>query len=648
LPASSRTTYSDTISKTFAFWFTTRTGESKSIPRPYRPSSARTPYHLEAKRGWGTDETSLQLLLDSFVAIAAERDREATLERAVDLARLSTRSSYGLALATNGSSELALPVVQGLTRAQLEALPRQAPDGGLVRAILDRKEPLRLADLAGDPRRPPIPSDVLPLGTFLGVPVVSDGQAIGAILLARPPGQPPYDEQDELFVQAIARQTAVALEAAALLAGKEQEIADRRRAEMLLRVLQVVAAASNAATTIESALQACLDEVCTQTGWDVGHAWVSHDGERLVSTGVWHIRAEDAARFQLVRDVSAETTYQRGTGMIGLVYASGQPIWLSPITADPRFPRATEVVASGLKTVYIFPVNVGDRVAAVLEFFSVEEQALDQQLFDTMSHVVVQLGRVVERVANARELERYAGELESVNRELRVADQLKSDFVSMASHELRTPLTSIVGFASTLLNYWDETSEADKRTYIGVIDRQSQRLSRLVNDLLAMSRIESGALHTRRTRVDLRMAIAQATADLGTVADDVTVSCREQTDVLADPDHLQQMLVNSLSNAFKYGAPPVTIDVEHDADGDRIVLRVRDHGAGVPETFVPQLFDKFSQASTGSTRKATGTGLGLSIVRGLAEANGGSAWYERPVDGDGSVFCVALDPAGEA
>ncbi len=633
---------------------TTRTGASKSIRRPYRPPERADAVPFPAKRGWGTDETSLQLLLDSFVAIAAERDLEATLERAVDLARLSTRSRYGLALAAepgDGSGNgIRLPVVQGLTRAQLHALPRHAPADGLVRTILDRKEPLRLTSLDDDPRRPPIADDVLPLGTFLGVPVVSDGQAIGAILLARPPGQPAYDEQDELFVQAIARQTAVALEAAALLAGKEQEIADRRRAEMLLRVLQVVAAASNAATTIESALQACLDEVCTQTGWDVGHAWVSHDGERLVSTGVWHIRDEDAARFELVRTVSAQTTYQRGTGMIGLVYASGQPIWLSPITADPRFPRAAEVVASGLRTVYIFPVNVGDQVAAVLEFFSLEEQPLDQQLFETMSHVVVQLGRVVERVANARELERYAGELESVNRELRVADQLKSDFVSMASHELRTPLTSIVGFASTLLNYWDQTPEADKRTYIGVIDRQSQRLSRLVNDLLAMSRIESGALNTRRTRVDLRIAIAQAITDLGTVAgdDDLDVRCPEDIDVLADPDHVQQILVNYLSNAFKYGAPPVTIDVVHDEQRDQVVLRIRDSGDGVPHEFVPQLFDKFSQASTGSTRKATGTGLGLSIVRGLAEANGGSAWYERPDDGAGSVFCVALDPAGEA
>jgi signal transduction histidine kinase len=92
----------------------------------------------------------------------------------------------------------------------------------------------------------------------------------------------------------------------------------------------------------------------------------------------------------------------------------------------------------------------------------------------------------------------------------------------------------------------------------------------------------------------------------------------------------------------------VTIDVVHDEQRDQVVLRIRDSGDGVPHEFVPQLFDNFSQASTGSTRKATGTGLGLSIVRGLAEANGGSAWYERPDDGAGSVFCVALDPAGEA
>ena len=594
-------------------------------------------------RGWGTDETSLQLLLDSFVAIAAERDLEATLERAVDLARMSTRSHYGVGLGLDEHGSVVLPVIRGITPEQMAALPDRVRADGIVRAILDRKDSLRIDDLADDDHLGALDRTVVPVGAFLGVPVTADGRAIAAVLLGRLPGEPPYDERDELFVEAIARQTAVALDKAALLADREQEIGERRRAEMLLRVLQVVAAASNEATTIESALQACLDEVCTQTGWDVGHAWVAGAGNQLVSSGVWHVA--DPARFADVREVSARTTYERGTGMIGLVFASGQPIWLAPITADPRYPRSSEVVAAGLRTVYIFPVNVGDRVAAVLEFFSVEEQALDQQLFETMGHVVVQLGRVVERVAAARELERYAAEVEAVNRELRVADQLKNDFVSMASHELRTPLTSIVGFASTLLTYWEETPEADKRTYIGVIDRQAQRLSRLVNDLLAMSRIESGSLHTRRTRVEVRVAIAQAVADLGSVADDVVVRCPDGIAAMADPDHVQQILVNYLSNAFKYGAGPVEIDACRDTR--RVVLRVRDHGAGVPESFVDQLFDKFAQASTGSTRRATGTGLGLSIVRGLARANGGDAWYEPARPAPGSVFSVWLEPADD-
>ena len=485
-----------------------------------------------------------------------------------------------------------------------------------------------------------VPIDVLAVEAFLGVPVVTDGDVVGALLLGRPPGSDPFSDQDELVVQAIARQTAVALQAAVILAEKEREIADRRRAEMLVRLLQVVAAAANEATSLEEAMQACIEEVCDQTGWCVGHAWIARDADTLVSTDVWHLA--DPARYELLRKVSAPLEYEKGTGLLGLVFGSGQPIWLSPITADPRYPRSTETVACGLRTVYMFPIAVGDQVAAVLEFFSAEEEGLDRQLFETMGHVVVQLGRVVERMRAEEEQTRHAAELEAANRELRVADQLKSDFVSMASHELRTPLTSIVGFASTLLSYWEQTSEADKLEYLGVIDRQAQRLSRLVNDLLAMSRIESGALSTHRVRVEMASALSQAVSDMGSSAGGVSLRSDEGLAAMADPDHLQQILVNYLSNAVKYGAPPVEVTATCDEPGS-VVIRVRDHGEGVAPEFADQLFDKFSQASTGSTRRATGTGLGLSIVRGLAQANGGTAWYEPA--SPGSVFCVRLEQA---
>ena len=504
--------------------------------------------------------------------------------------------------------------------------------------MLEGREPIRIDRVRDDDRGAAVPVDVLPVEAFLGVPVLAEGDILGALLLGRPPGGGPFTDQDELVVQAIARQTAVALEAAAMLAEKEREIVERRRAEMLVRLLQVVAAAANEATTLEDAMRACIEEVCDQTGWCVGHAWIASDEGTLVSTDVWHL--SDPARYDLLRKVSAPLEYEKGTGLLGLVFGSGQPIWLSPITADPRYPRSTETVACGLRTVYMFPVAVGDDVAAVLEFFSSEEEGLDRQLFETMGHVVVQLGRVVERLRAQREQERHAAELEVANRELRVADQLKSDFVSMASHELRTPLTSIVGFASTLLSYWEQTSDADKLEYLGVIDRQAQRLSRLVNDLLAMSRIESGALSTHRVRVEMANALAQAVSDMGASADGVSLRCDEGVAALADPDHLQQILVNYLSNAVKYGAAPVEVVAWSEEPG-WVVVRVRDPGQGVAPEFVDHLFDKFSQASTGSTRRATGTGLGLSIVRGLAQANGGTAWYEPATPG--SVFCVRLE-----
>jgi signal transduction histidine kinase len=253
-------------------------------------------------------------------------------------------------------------------------------------------------------------------------------------------------------------------------------------------------------------------------------------------------------------------------------------------------------------------------------------------MLEVVGILAQQVGRVAER-------EHAKVVLEEANAELRLADQLKSDFVSMASHELRTPLTSILGFSSTLRDYWDSTPDEDKLDYLDVIDRQARRLARLVNDLLAMSRIESGKLDVRRARVDLGEVARTAVMGLGDAAAGVEVTGPDHLDVVADPDHVEQIVVNFVGNALKYGAPPITVDLV-DA-GDMAELRVCDHGEGIPPEFAPHLFEKFAQASTGSTRGASGTGLGLSIVLGLARANGGTAWFE-PNQPTGAVFAVRL------
>ncbi|MCW2921637.1 MAG: multi-sensor hybrid histidine kinase [Thermoleophilia bacterium] len=245
------------------------------------------------------------------------------------------------------------------------------------------------------------------------------------------------------------------------------------------------------------------------------------------------------------------------------------------------------------------------------------------------------------RAERDRERELHAERLEHLNAELQQTSDLKSRFVAMASHELRTPLTAIEGFAGTLQHRWDDLSDADKRTFVDVIDAQAQRLGRLVADLLTLSRIESGRLQAHLQDVSLRTIVERTLRDLGDM--DVSFDCDESIRVHADPDHVQQVLLNFLTNARAYGEPPVTIAAT--IDGAWVELVINDDGLGVDPEFVPQLFDRFARAPVAERHDgSSGTGLGLSIVEGLAEANGGHAWY-RPNEPRGASFGVRLPRA---
>lgn len=223
-----------------------------------------------------------------------------------------------------------------------------------------------------------------------------------------------------------------------------------------------------------------------------------------------------------------------------------------------------------------------------------------------------------------------------VNDELREADQLKSQFVAMVSHELRTPLTSIRGFANTIQHHYEELGDSDRRRFAHIIEEQAERLSRLVEDLLTLSRIESGSVSSRPRQFDVADVIDHAVAQFrGT---DMTVRCTAGLRVHADPDHVEQILVNFLANAWHYGAPPVTVSAAR--VGDCVQVVVADHGPGVDPDFVPHLFERFTRDADADDAPA-GTGLGLSIVRGLAQAEGGDAWYEPGRDG-GACFVVSL------
>src|SRR3954451_2548845 len=266
-----------------------------------------------------------------------------------------------------------------------------------------------------------------------------------------------------------------------------------------------------------------------------------------------------------------------------------------------------------------------------------EVQALSQSLERRVEERTAELS-----VAN-NALRTTLGELEKANNELRRLDELKSDFVAMVSHELRSPLTSILGYCSTMMRHWDRVDDNRKRSFIDIVERQSRRLSGLVNDLLEMSRIESGHLETRLQPLDVSTVLTEVAKEYSDRIGDLRLRGALEVSVLADTDHLHRVLINLLDNAVKYGAEPVTIDVS--VTRDDVTFAVLDAGPGVAEDFRPRLFEKFAQASSGSTRKATGTGLGLSIVHGLVRSMGGAVDYVGPVEGRDGGFVVRLQRA---
>lgn len=223
--------------------------------------------------------------------------------------------------------------------------------------------------------------------------------------------------------------------------------------------------------------------------------------------------------------------------------------------------------------------------------------------------------------------------------ELQVANEAMREFVAIASHDLRTPVTVIKGFAAALESDIEAIPGAQRQQYLGTIRRHADHLGVIIDDLLTTSRLDAGVIEPSPTDVALAEFLERLAVDLHP-AEPVTVDV-QPADLTAhvDVEHLQRMVTNYLVNAFRYGAPPVTIRGRR--VGDTAEILVCDEGPGVPPDFIDRAFDKFARVDKRHSKESQGTGLGLAIVRGLARAAGGDAWVTPNVP-HGACFGVRL------
>jgi len=233
--------------------------------------------------------------------------------------------------------------------------------------------------------------------------------------------------------------------------------------------------------------------------------------------------------------------------------------------------------------------------------------------------------------------------------EIRQVERMKTAFVSTVSHELRTPLTSIKGFTATLLD--DPTGDLyDSETryeFYTIIDQECDRLTRLISDLLNVSRIESGrALDMQISEVSIHQVVARVvrTQQQGTTRHRLVNEVPEDFVLIeADEDKVYQILDNLLGNAVKYSPDGGTISVSAEDEGDTIRIDVKDPGLGIPERHRDSIFERFHMVDDDVDHKAVkGTGIGLYLVRHLARAHGGEVWLSWTEVGKGSQFSVRL------
>jgi signal transduction histidine kinase/ActR/RegA family two-component response regulator len=252
---------------------------------------------------------------------------------------------------------------------------------------------------------------------------------------------------------------------------------------------------------------------------------------------------------------------------------------------------------------------------------------------------------VTEQVIARHTLEQVSRANAAAREELERLNRAKDEFLATMSHELRTPLNAIYGWASLLRKGPADPNKLERG--LEVIERNARAQTRLVSDLLDVSRIISGKLQLRLSMTDLSPLIHEAADAVRPAADAKGVRLVVDVDpdigdTVADPDRFRQVMWNLLSNAVRFTGRAGRVEVTADRSDSAIVVHVRDTGVGIAPEHLPHIFERFAQIDSSTTRAHGGLGLGLAIVRHLIESHGGMVEAHSPGAGQGTTFTITL------
>ncbi|MCB0211287.1 MAG: HAMP domain-containing histidine kinase, partial [Anaerolineae bacterium] len=277
---------------------------------------------------------------------------------------------------------------------------------------------------------------------------------------------------------------------------------------------------------------------------------------------------------------------------------------------------------------------------------------------DEMMYMLDETSKVIaysrELEKKSKELELATSELRAANEQLKQVDRLKDDFISTVTHELRTPLTSIRAFSEILYDNPDLDS-AQRSKFMNIILKENERLTRLINNVLDLSKIESGKMEWHLSPIDLKEVIEESVATVEQLIKEENITLdlelsEPTSPTVSDRDRITQVLLNLLSNAIKFcDREKGKITVRLGEVDEQLSVSVLDNGPGIKLEDQEIIFDKFRQVGDTLTDKPQGTGLGLPICRQIITHFGGDLWVEsRPGNGAKFIFTLpVVTPNGD-
>ena len=540
------------------------------------------------------ERARVETLLLVTTELSSSLDLDRVLTRALQLVTEAVRATQGSIFLLDLESD-ALIYRAALGRAKplpLGGQPAPFKRGeGLVGWVLKQRQGTVIGDLEHDPRWLSLPDQRSEHRSALAVPLMANDESLGVMILYSP-DRDAFDEEQLRLVSAAANQVAAAINNAELY----RLIRDQaERLGAMLRGQQVEATKSRAI------LEGIADGVLVADG-----------GGSVILFNVASERILGLERQTVVGRPMTE--------FVG-IYGAGGKKWTEAIerwSKNPNSYRAGEFVAQRLE-------------------------------LDNQKVISVHLAPVIAS-------DEYLGSvsvIRDITREVEV-DRLKSEFVTNVSHELRTPMTSIKGYADLLLLGAAGNLGADQTRFLEIIRNNADRLALLVNDLLDISRIESGRVQLVMRPTSIGEVIHDVLATLESHAEEQLKPMALQADVppglpaaWGDRERITQIIMNLADNAFNYtqSGGKIVLRAAHNPARNEIVVEVSDTGIGIAPADQPRLFDRFYRGEDELVLATSGTGLGLAIARQLAEMHGGQLRLARSERGQGSTFELTLPVA---